>query len=113
MAAEAGIPVLEGNFTPYDVYNADEAFTASTSRSITPVKSLNGIDIGTGVPGPMTLYFIKQWIAMVGTGACAPRQQGQADRTRGSGADPRSRLLRASAAADRRTVRTSSRRAAR
>jgi branched-chain amino acid aminotransferase len=66
MAAEAGIPVVEGNFTPFDVYNADEAFTASTSPTITPVKSLNGVDIGAGVPGPMTLYFMKQWNAMVG-----------------------------------------------
>ena len=66
IADESGIPVVEGNFTPFDVYNADEAFTASTSPTITPVKSLNGIDIGDGQPGPMTLHLIKQWNAMVG-----------------------------------------------
>lgn len=66
LAGEAGIPVVEGNFTPFDVYNADEAFTASTSPTITPVKSLNGVNIGVGIPGPMTLHFIKQWNAMVG-----------------------------------------------
>jgi branched-chain amino acid aminotransferase len=66
MAGASGIPVIEDNFTPFDVYNADEAFTASTSPTITPVKSLNGVNIGAGVPGPMTLHFIKQWNAMVG-----------------------------------------------
>ena len=66
IAGESGIPVIEGNFTPYDVYNADEAFTASTSPTMTPVKSLNGISIGTGVPGPITLHLMQQWSAMVG-----------------------------------------------
>lgn len=66
IASESGIPVVEGNFTPFDVYNADEAFTASTSPTITPVKSLNGISVGAGMPGPITLHLIKQWNAMVG-----------------------------------------------
>ena len=66
MASDLGIPVVEGNFTPYDVYCADEAFTASTSPSIVPVKSLNGVDIGIGIPGPMTLTFMKQWEKLVG-----------------------------------------------
>ena len=53
LADEMGIPVVEADFTPYDVYCADEAFTASTSPSIVPVKSLNGdhyryVDPGTG-----------------------------------------------------------------
>ena len=39
MAGEMAIPVIEGNFTPYDVYAADEAFTSSTSPTIGPVRS--------------------------------------------------------------------------
>jgi branched-chain amino acid aminotransferase len=66
MAGKLGIPVKEGNFTPFDVYAADEAFTASTSPTIVPVKSLNGIAIGDSVPGPLTLTFMKQWREMVG-----------------------------------------------
>ena len=62
MASDMGIPVVEGNFTPYDVYCADEAFTASTSPSIAPVKSLNGSAIGTAVPGPMTLRLMREWV---------------------------------------------------
>jgi branched-chain amino acid aminotransferase len=66
MAREMRIPVVEGNFTPFDVYNADEAFTTSTSPTITPVRSLNGVAVGAVVPGPLTLGFIRKWNAMVG-----------------------------------------------
>jgi branched-chain amino acid aminotransferase len=66
LADEMNIPVVEGDFTPYDVYCADEAFTASTSPSIVPVKSLNGTPIGTSVPGPVTLKLMREWEKMVG-----------------------------------------------
>jgi branched-chain amino acid aminotransferase len=66
LADEMGIPVVEADFTPYDVYCADEAFTASTSPSIVPVKSLNGTTIGTSIPGPVTLKLMREWEKMVG-----------------------------------------------
>lgn len=66
LADEMGIPVVEADFTPYDVYCADEAFTASTSPSIVPVKSLNGTTIGTSIPGPVTLKLMRAWEVMVG-----------------------------------------------
>ena len=66
MAHELGIPIVEGDFTPYDVYCADEAFTASTSPSVVPVKSLNGAAIGTAMPGPITLRLMREWEKMVG-----------------------------------------------
>jgi len=66
MAGELGIPVVEGNFTPYDVYCAEEAFTASTSPSIVPVKSLNGVAVGSALPGPVTLKLMRAWEKLVG-----------------------------------------------
>lgn len=66
MAAELGITVVEGDFTPYDVYNADEAFTAGTSITISPIRSLDRVAIGSGKPGPITLKLLKAWNAMVG-----------------------------------------------
>ena len=66
LADDLGMPVVEGNFTPYDVYSADEAFTASTSPTIGPVKSLNGLPVGETVPGPVTIALIKAWNQMVG-----------------------------------------------
>jgi branched-chain amino acid aminotransferase len=66
MAGRLGIPVTEGDYTPYDVYNADEAFTAGTSITITPIKSLDRIEIGAGLPGPITLKLLNAWNEMVG-----------------------------------------------
>jgi branched-chain amino acid aminotransferase len=66
MAGKLGVPVAEGDYTPFDVYNADEAFTAGTSITITPIRSLDGIAIGTKVPGPITLKLLKAWNEMVG-----------------------------------------------
>jgi branched-chain amino acid aminotransferase len=66
LASGLGIPVVESDFTPYDVYCADEAFTASTGPTMGPVKSVNGTPIGRGVPGPMTLRLIKAFSDMVG-----------------------------------------------
>lgn len=66
MAKDLGISVIEGNFTQYDVYTADEAFTCSTSPTVGPVRSLNGAMIGNAVPGPLTLRLINAWNEMVG-----------------------------------------------
>ncbi len=66
LAKELGIPVIEGSFTPYDVYVADEAFYTTTSPTLVPVKSLNGTPIGNSVPGPMTVRLIKAWNKLVG-----------------------------------------------
>ena len=66
LAKQLGIEVVEGNYTPYDLYNAEEAFLASTSPTFVPVKTINGVKIGNGVPGPVTLRLIGAWSKMVG-----------------------------------------------
>jgi branched-chain amino acid aminotransferase len=66
-AKELRVEVIEGNFTPYDLYNAEEAFLASTSPTFVPIKTVNGAKIGNGVPGPITLRLIGAWNKMVGT----------------------------------------------
>jgi branched-chain amino acid aminotransferase len=59
-ANELGISVIEGNyFKPYDVYTADEAFVTTTSYTVLPVASLDGVKIGTKIPGPITERLIK------------------------------------------------------
>lgn len=67
LAKQLGIEIVEGNFTPYDLYTAEEAFLASTSPTFVPVRSVNGAKIGQGTPGPMTLRLIGAWNKMVGT----------------------------------------------
>jgi branched-chain amino acid aminotransferase len=66
IAKENRIDVVEGDFTPYDLYNADEAFLASTSPTIVPIQSINGVKIGKQVPGPVTTRLLKAWSNMVG-----------------------------------------------
>jgi branched-chain amino acid aminotransferase len=66
LAANLGIEVLDGNFTPYDAYNAEEAFLASTSPTILPVQSINGVRPTADIPGPVTRRLIQAWSDMVG-----------------------------------------------
>jgi branched-chain amino acid aminotransferase len=66
LAKQLGLEVAEGNYTPYDLYNAEEAFLASTSPTFVPVKSVNGVGIGRGAPGRVTLRLIAGWNKMVG-----------------------------------------------
>ena len=66
LAKQLGIEIVEGNFTPYDLYTAEEAFLASTSPTFVPVRTVNGAKIGTGAPGPITLRLIGAWNKMVG-----------------------------------------------
>lgn len=66
LAKQLGVEIVEGNYTPYDLYNAEEAFLASTSPTFVPVKTINGVKIGSGVPGPVTLRLIGAWNKMVG-----------------------------------------------
>jgi branched-chain amino acid aminotransferase len=66
LAKQLGIEIAEGNFTPYDLYTAEEAFLASTSPTFVPVRTVNGARIGKGAPGPITLRLIGAWNKMVG-----------------------------------------------
>ena len=66
MAENQGIPVEEGDYTTFDVYQADEAFLSSTSYCVLPVTSLNGWTIGTGEPGPITRGLLASWSDLVG-----------------------------------------------
>jgi len=66
LAAKLGLEVVEGDFTPFDMYNAEEAFLSGTSGSITPVNVMNGKSIGSDLPGPVTLRLIKAWNELLG-----------------------------------------------
>jgi branched-chain amino acid aminotransferase len=66
LAKQLGVKIIEGNYTPYDLYNAEEAFLASTSPTFVPVRTVNGVRIGKGAPGTVTLRLIAAWNRMVG-----------------------------------------------
>ncbi|WP_126974547.1 aminotransferase class IV [Frigidibacter oleivorans] len=50
----AGETVREADFTMAEVYAADEAFVTGTLGGVTPVRSIDGRLVGTGLPGVVT-----------------------------------------------------------
>ena len=66
LAERLDMEVEEANLTPYDCLNADEAFLSSTSPTIVPIKSINGVGLGQDVPGPVTLRLLQGWADLVG-----------------------------------------------
>lgn len=54
IAADIGIPVREELVPRERLYVADELFLTGTAAEITPVRSVDRIQIGDGVAGPMT-----------------------------------------------------------
>ncbi len=62
LAAELDIPVREKRITRDEVYVSDEAFFTGTAAEVTPIRELDGRQIGAGERGPITeklqqLYF--------------------------------------------------------
>jgi branched-chain amino acid aminotransferase len=62
LAAEIGVTVRERRMTRDEVYIADEAFFTGTAAEVTPIRELDGRQIGSGARGPITeklqsLYF--------------------------------------------------------
>ena len=54
LAAKLGYEVTESNITPYQLFNADEAFFTGTAAEIVPIREVNKRQIGNGSPGPVT-----------------------------------------------------------
>ncbi|OGB94079.1 MAG: hypothetical protein A3G35_05455 [candidate division NC10 bacterium RIFCSPLOWO2_12_FULL_66_18] len=66
IAPSVNVEITEGNFTPYDVYVADEAFLTTTSFCILPVSRFNGKVLSSNIPGPVTARLIEAWNRSVG-----------------------------------------------
>ena len=54
LAKKKGYFTERTNMTRYDLYTADEVFLTSTTPGITPVSEIDGRQIGTQRPGPVT-----------------------------------------------------------
>lgn len=61
LCTQLGIPVVEKNIEPYDVYTADEAFMTGTPFCMLPVTALNGNPIGDGKVGGVFTRILNQW----------------------------------------------------
>jgi len=56
---QLSIPVEEGLYTLYDIYNADELFLTGTGAEAAPIVEADRRKIGDGTPGPVTRRIIK------------------------------------------------------
>ena len=66
LAKKMGLKVEEKNLTLEEIHSAEEAFFTSTSRIITPISSIDGISIGTVIPGNMTQKLLTEYGKNVG-----------------------------------------------
>ena len=66
LAEQLGIPVVQEDLQPYDLYNADEAFFASTSFCVLPMTRVDKREIGDGRPGPIVQQLLAAWSEAVG-----------------------------------------------
>jgi branched-chain amino acid aminotransferase len=70
IAKDIGVPIREADLTRYDVWCADECFLTGTGAEVIPVVKLDGREIGTGKPGPITqrvLASFRQRVRTEGT----------------------------------------------
>jgi branched-chain amino acid aminotransferase len=64
LARAAGLAVAETNLTRYDLFNADECFLTGTGAELVPVVKIDGRQIGTGKPGPITKLLVGKYHAL-------------------------------------------------
>ena len=65
LAAELGIQVVEKRITRDEVYIADEAFFTGTAAEVTPIREVDGRQIGIGSRGSVTEILQKAYFDLV------------------------------------------------
>ncbi len=65
IAKDIGVPIRESDMTRYDVWCADECFLTGTGAEVIPVVKLDGREIGTGKPGPITQRVLASFRKLV------------------------------------------------
>lgn len=65
LARRLGYVVEEKNITPYELFNAEEAFFTGTAAEVVPVREINKRLINSGKPGPITKKLIEEFGKLV------------------------------------------------
>ena len=65
LAREQGVEIVEKRITRDEVYIADEAFFTGTAAEVTPIRELDGRQIGAGRRGPITETLQKAYFDLV------------------------------------------------
>ena len=63
LGRDAGLDMRERALIDEDLIGADEAFLTSTTREVMPITRVNGHEIGTGRPGPVTQQLLAAFRA--------------------------------------------------
>jgi branched-chain amino acid aminotransferase len=61
LAREMGLEVVEGLFDVGEIGRAGEMFLTSSTREVVPIASVDGKQIGAGVPGPVTMSILRAY----------------------------------------------------
>jgi branched-chain amino acid aminotransferase len=61
LARQEGLVVAENNLTRYDLFNADECFLTGTGAEVIPVVKIDGRQVGSGQPGPVTRSLVAKY----------------------------------------------------
>jgi branched-chain amino acid aminotransferase len=64
LAHENGIRVVEEAVRASELGSLEEAFLASSIRSIVPIVRIDGVDIGSGRPGPITKGLLEAYMQL-------------------------------------------------
>jgi len=65
LCEQQGITVIENAFTLDEAFEMDEFFLTSTTSEVTPVISINGRPISSGILGPVTLKLQKAFSSQI------------------------------------------------
>lgn len=68
LAKEMGLSVIEGNVPREMLYIADEVFLTGSAAEISPIRSIDRIQIGEGVAGPITRKLQKAFFDVIENG---------------------------------------------
>ncbi|MCC7052404.1 MAG: D-amino-acid transaminase [Gemmatimonadaceae bacterium] len=71
LAAAQRLPVIERSITTVELLAASELFITAATAFVMPIVQVDGRDIGTGAPGPVTVRMRAGYIAAVRHGAAA------------------------------------------
>jgi branched-chain amino acid aminotransferase len=62
---ELGLPVRERAIDRTELYDADEVFFSGTGVQISPVTRIDGREVGSGTPGPVTMELQRRYLRAV------------------------------------------------
>jgi len=65
IAPAIGVPFEERVLSADDLKSADELFITSTLKELAPMVTLDGVPVGSGVPGPVTKALLKAYRARI------------------------------------------------